>query len=123
MEAALLSTPSAAIMSETSHFTAVTSRCMQLGDSKMNYGFLVTVSSGFQTIGKCVITGCGHLPLNNSWNSHEKCTGSSFHCRRLLEKVTKTATPGKQRTTEGMGQANSQYCGCYEDSYGQSVHF
>lgn len=87
MEAALLSTPSAAIMSETSHFTAVTSRCMQLGDSKMNYGFLVTVSRGFQTIGKHMITDCGHLPLNNSLNSHEKCTGDSICCRRLLEEA------------------------------------
>lgn len=45
MEAALLSILSAAIMSEISHFTADTSRCMQLGDSKMNYTFLATVSS------------------------------------------------------------------------------
>jgi len=115
MEAALLSTPSAAIMSETSHFTAVTSRCMQLGDSKMNYGFPVTVLSRLQAVGKCMITDYGHLPLNNSWNSHEKCTGDSFHCRRLLEEVMETATATKQRTTEGMGQANSGYCG-YEDS-------
>lgn len=60
MEAVLLSIPSAAIMSEISHFTAVTSRCMQLGDNKMNYGFPVTVSSRFQTFGKCEITDYGH---------------------------------------------------------------
>lgn len=116
MEAALLSSPSAAIMSETSHFTAVTSRCMQLGDSKMNCGFPVTVMSRFQTVGKCMITDYGHLPLNNSWNSHEKCTGDSFRCRRLLEEVIKTATAMKQRTMEGMGLANSEYYGHYKDS-------
>lgn len=116
MEAALLSTPSAAIMSEISHFTAVTSRCMQLGDSKMNYGFPVTVSSRFQNVGECVITDYGHLPLNNSRNSREKCTGDSFCCRRLLEEVIETATAMMQRTTEGMGQANSEYCRYYEDS-------
>lgn len=123
MEAALLSSPSAAIMSETSHFTAVTSRCMQLGDSKMNYGFPVTVMSRFQTVGKCMITDYGHLPLNNSWNSHEKCTGDSFCCRRLLEEVIKTATAMKQRTMEGMGLANSEYYGHYKDSQCQPVQF
>lgn len=116
MEAALLSTPSAAIMSEIPHFTAVTSRCTQLGDSKMNYGFPVTVSSRFQTVGKSMITGYGHLPLNNSWNSHENRTGDSFRCRRLLEEATETAIAMKRRTMEGVGQANSEYCGYYEDS-------
>lgn len=115
MEAALLSTPSAAIMPEIAHFTAVTSRCMQLGDSKMNHGFPVTDSSRFQTVGKCMITNYGHLPLNNSWNSHEECTGDSFHCRTLLEKVIEAATAMKMMP-EAMGQANSGYCGYYEDS-------